>query len=101
MDLNTTLIVLAGLVVPALNSVLKQPAWSKRTNWLVAVATAAGLGGLVEFLSDGQVTAEELVNVGLVIFAAGQAIYHLLLRNSTLNAWLERLMVWRAEASNE
>lgn len=97
LDPNTILLLVAGLVVPSLNSLIKQPAWTSRMNWLVSALTAAGLGGLVTWATDG-ITPEELVEAALAVFAVGQAVYHLIQKHTLWNAILERLAVLNPKA---
>lgn len=96
MDLTTVLLLVAGLVAPGLNSLLKQPLWSSRLNWLVSSLTAAGLGGSVQWLTDGA-TPQELVQAAFAVYAVSQAVYQAVLRSSSLNELLENLFVRNSE----
>lgn len=93
MDLTTVLLLVAGLAAPALNSLLNQPTWSSRLTWLVSALTAAGLGGSVQWLTDGA-TPQELVDAALVVFALAQTVYHAVFRSSSLKEILEKLFVF-------
>lgn len=94
MDLNTILLVVAGLVAPVLNAVLKQPSWSSRVSWVVAALTSVGLGGIAQGIGNG-ITPTDLVTAATAVFAIGQAAYHLVTKHTGWNALLESLLVFR------
>lgn len=92
MDTHTVLVLVAGVVAPLLNALLKQPTWDRRRTWLVTALTSIGLGGAATAIS-GEFTAEELVQAATGAWALGQTLYELLLKRTKLNEKLENTLV--------
>lgn len=94
MDVNALLLLAAGVAAPALTALLKQPVWSTRVNWVASVLTSVGLGTAAQAVGDG-ISAEELASTATLVWVVGQALYHLVFKHTGLNAFLERVAVWR------
>lgn len=91
MDLNVILLVVAGVVAPFLNSLLKQPAWSSRRKWVVSLLSTAGLTGLAQAVS-GDLSPDQFVQAGTAVFVGAQALYHLI-KHTKVNKKLEAALV--------
>lgn len=93
MDAHGILVVVAGLIAPLLNALLRQPTWSSRRTWLVTLLTSVGLGAVATGLSGG-FTTDQLVAAVTAIVTISQGLYHLWLKGGSVITRLEQMFVF-------